>query len=230
MGRQRDRAAPADQRPHRRKQHRIRHRFEVARTLAIGVHPTHFPREPQHLQECQEDADREDAGDQTVEAGIGGEGRGDLPSEDGDHEPRQRQEDQHRPEKHHRRGQPVRIEIDRSLRFVVRRTEDLHRASLNSGRFMCLKRPDGLARPDPAYARPKPFESIGDIAALLNDYDTTLPEPSSKERRSFTISLRFAMRNDRPNGPHEPSQMSGTDGLRPPTRVPALYPLRRERP
>ena len=63
MGRQRDRAATADQAAHRRQQHRVLQPVEIRRALAEGVDPADLARQPQHLQEGQEDADGQNADD-----------------------------------------------------------------------------------------------------------------------------------------------------------------------
>ena len=58
---------------------------------------------------AQQDADHENAEDQAVEAGIGGEGGGDLPGQDGGDEGDDGQEDQHRQQEDLRAGQLVRV-------------------------------------------------------------------------------------------------------------------------
>ena len=59
--------------------------------------------------EGQEDADHENAEDEPVEAGIAGEGGGDLPGEDSGDEGDDGEEHQHRQDEDLRAGQPVRV-------------------------------------------------------------------------------------------------------------------------
>ena len=67
------------QRLHRRKQHRLGD-FGAG---AEGIDPADLAEQPDDLQEGQQDADDQNAEDQPVEAGIGGEGRRDLAGQDG---------------------------------------------------------------------------------------------------------------------------------------------------
>ncbi len=73
--------AVAEQRRHRRQQHRRLAHFEAGIGDAEAVHPLHFRREARDLAEGEDDADEQHAEDDAVEARIIEEGGPDLPVE-----------------------------------------------------------------------------------------------------------------------------------------------------
>ena len=74
-----------------------------------GIDPAHFAEQPPDLHEGEQDADRQHAEDQAVEARIGDEGGGDLAGENDADEGDDGEEDHHRQHEHLRAGQPVGI-------------------------------------------------------------------------------------------------------------------------
>lgn len=81
----------------RGEQHRRRHAVGVGRPLSID--PGDLAKQAHDGQDRQHDADRQNAENQAVEAGIGHEGADDLAIEDQRDEARQRQEQDHANEK-----------------------------------------------------------------------------------------------------------------------------------
>ena len=74
-GGQRHGLPPADQRLHRRQQHRFSRARPVAVAAPVGVDPGDFAEQAEHLQNAEQNADDQNRDDQAVEAGIGDKGR-----------------------------------------------------------------------------------------------------------------------------------------------------------
>ena len=122
-GRERHARGTRQHRLHRRKQHR----FGDLGAGAEGVDPAHLAEQPHRLLERQEDADHENAEDQAVEAGIAGEGGGNLTGEDGGDEGDDGEEHQHRQDEDLRAGQPVRVVLHHVRRAdQSKRPQDSH--------------------------------------------------------------------------------------------------------
>ena len=103
--------AVAEQRRHRRQQHRRALDREAGIGEPEAVDPVDLGEQPDHLPEREQDADQQHADDQRVEAGIGEEGRPDLLVEHDHDERAQDQEHQHPDQKNPGRGQLERIEV-----------------------------------------------------------------------------------------------------------------------
>ncbi len=103
--------ARAEDRRHRRQQHRR----PLDRETRIGeteiVDPGDFRIEPHHLAECQNDADEQNRDDQRVEAGIGHERDLDLLVEQEGDQPAKHDKDQHPEQEDAGRRQFERIEV-----------------------------------------------------------------------------------------------------------------------
>ena len=107
-GRERHARGARQQRLHRRQQNR----FVDLGAGPEGVDPAHLAKQPQGLQEGQDDADDENADDQSIETRVACEGCRYLACEDGGDEGHDGQEDHHRKKKHLRARKPVRIVFD----------------------------------------------------------------------------------------------------------------------
>ena len=87
--------AVAEDRGHRREQHRRALDREAGIGQPEAVDPVDLRKQPDHLPERQQDADEQHADDQRVEPGIGEEGDPDLPVQHDDDQRAQDQEHQH---------------------------------------------------------------------------------------------------------------------------------------
>jgi hypothetical protein len=87
--------AVAEDARHRRQQHRRAGDREPGVGEPEAVDPGHLGKQPNHLAECQQDADQQHPDDQRVEKWIGLEGRQDLPVQHHHQQGAQDQEHQH---------------------------------------------------------------------------------------------------------------------------------------
>ena len=120
--------AVAQDRGHRRQQHRR----PLDRDARIGepeaVDPGHLGKQPDHLPERQDDADQQHADDQRVERRVGLERDQDLRVDDDDDQAAQDQKDQHPHQKDAGRGNLERIDVSRHSRPFRRRSTRLFEA------------------------------------------------------------------------------------------------------
>ena len=111
--RDRHRMAPADQRAHRCKQHRIAPDLLRTAGSTERIEPADFRPQRENMAEDEQDTDDQNAENEAVQPRIAHEGRMRLPEQDGRSEADDDQEENHDPEEGHGARQLVRIVVSR---------------------------------------------------------------------------------------------------------------------